>query len=434
MANTIQNHVVVSDYIQRTDLKDFQGKLKKDNPAEIAHLVERIRTKGFSAPIFVWHGHEFILDGHQRIKALELLAKQGETLEDDKIPVVYIKADSEKEAKEKVAEYNSKFSTIDQEVAELWWWDSDLQNLIFNDYEIPEAKTLDDKEAIEDVVPETPEEARYVREGDIFKLGNHTLMCWDSMKEEDVKKLIEWAEGKIHCISDPPYGIAYNPDRHGMIKNDDKILDYTQLAKKYTTGYFCMWTGYQVVDSWMWLIRKTFDAINNVIIWHKGGGWTGDCARTLLQDYEILLVTNRGNEIQGYRGNATWYWNLEEKEAFLQKASKETMKDILTRLGKGEVIWKVGKDDRAEYLHPTQKPVEINQRVLENFTAENENVLDLFGGSGSNLIACEKMNRKCYMMELDPKYVEVIIQRYQEYSGKKVQCLNRKIEELWDTL
>jgi len=104
------------------------------------------------------------------------------------------------------------------------------------------------------------------------------------------------------------------------------------------------------------------------------------------------------------------------------------MKDILTRLGKGEVIWKVGKDGVSEYLHPTQKPVEINQRVLENFTAENENVLDLFGGSGSNLIACEKMNRKCYMMELDPKYIEVIIQRYQEYTGKPVQCLNRKIE------
>jgi len=57
-----------------------------------------------------------------------------------------------------------------------------------------------------------------------------------------------------------------------MIKNDDKILDYTQLAKKYTNGYFCMWTGYQVVDTWMQLIRKTFEAINNVIIWHKGGG------------------------------------------------------------------------------------------------------------------------------------------------------------------
>ena len=67
----------------------------------------------------------------------------------------------------------------------------------------------------------------------------------------------------------------------------------------------------------------------------------GDCARTLAQDYEIRLVTNRGNEIQGYRGNATWYWNIEEKEAYLNKASKEAMKDILTRLGKGEVIWKV---------------------------------------------------------------------------------------------
>lgn len=114
------------------------------------------------------------------------------------------------------------------------------------------------------------------------------------MSEECIKTLLKGRNGnKTHCISDPPYGIAYNPDRHGMIKNDDVILDYTELGKKYSNGFFCMWTGYQVVDKWMTILRKTFENINNVIIWHKGGGGMGDCARTLAQDYEILLVVNR---------------------------------------------------------------------------------------------------------------------------------------------
>ena len=82
------------------------------------------------------------------------------------------------------------------------------------------------------------------------------------------------------------------------------------------------------------------------------------------------------------------------------------------------------------YLHPTQKPVEINQRVLENFTAQGEQVLDLFGGSGSNLIACEKTMRKCFMMELDPKYVQLIIKRYAEYTEMEntIYCTNRDID------
>ena len=93
------------------------------------------------------------------------------------------------------------------------------------------------------------------------------------MNGDDIKTLLDGKNDAItHCISDPPYGIAYNPDRHGMIKNDDKILDYTALGKKYSNGFFCMWTGYQVVDQWMQLIKGTFKDINNVIIWHKGGG------------------------------------------------------------------------------------------------------------------------------------------------------------------
>lgn len=309
----------------------------------------------------------------------------------------------------------------DQPLGE-WWLKADIPMI-----------TEEEKEQIEDNVPEEPK-AVYVQEGDIFQLGNHTLMCWDSMKESDIQSLLKNApKKKTHCISDPPYGIAYDNSKggwHGMIKNDDVILDYTALGKKYSDGFFCMWTGYQVLDDWMQLVRSTFDKITNLIIWHKGGGGMGDCARTLAQDYEILIVTNRGNEIQGYRGWAVWMWNQEEKEEFMKRASKEMLVQVLTKLSEWNAIWKVWKDDASSYMHPTQKPVEINQRVLENFTAQWDNVLDLFGWSGSNLIACEKTNRRCFMMELDPKYAQVIIKRFYDYTEgmEIVQCLNRELD------
>ena len=93
-------------------------------------------------------------------------------------------------------------------------------------------------------------------------------------------------------------------------------------------------------------------------------------------------------------------------------------------------IWKVKKDNTVWYLHPTQKPVAINERVLENFTWVWENILDLFWWSWSNLIACEKLGRICYMMELDPKYVQVIIKKYNDVtkSKKEIKCINRSLD------
>jgi len=306
-----------------------------------------------------------------------------------------------------------------QDELSVWWLD------------VPEWYTTPDeeKELIEDDVPEIEEEI-IVKEWDLFQLGKHTLMCGDSMNEDNIKTLLWDSEGKIHCISDPPYWIAYNPDKHGMIKNDDIILDYTALAKKYSNWFFCMWTGYQVLEIWMQLVKTTFEKVTNLIIWHKWGGWMWDCARTLAQDYEILIVNNRQNEIQGGRWNATWYWNREEKQEYLKKASKEAMKEILQNQIDWQAIWKVKKDDTQSYMHPTQKPVEINQRVIENFTERWDTILDLFGGSGSNLIACEKTWRACRMMELDTKYAQTIIKRYIQYTWNTngVKCINRSFD------
>ena len=127
-----------------------------------------------------------------------------------------------------------------------------------------------------------------------------------------------------------------------------------------------------------------------MIIWSKGGGGMGDLKKTFLSDYEIALVYNRDNEITG------------------------------KRLGS---VWEIGKDSNSSYKHPTQKPVELSETAIKNTSIKNNIVLDLFLGSGSTLIACEKTNRTCYGMELDTKYCDVIIERWEQFTGQKATKL-----------
>lgn len=267
--------------ITREDMQKLKASIKKFGVLEARPLILSNRT-----------GELVIIGGNMRYEAcMELGIEEA--------PTHLIEGLSEEDEREIIIRDNVANGEWDMEALANEWSSDPLA-----EWGVPitiPTSEEEEKEAKEDNVPKEPK-AIYVQHGDIFQLGNHTLMCGDSMKEADIKTLLkDKPEGKTHCISDPPYGISYTPDKHGMIKNDDVILDYTALGKKYTDGFFCMWTGYQVVDDWMKLIRTTFDKITNVIIWHKGGGGMGDCARTLAQDYEILLVSNRGNEIQGYR-------------------------------------------------------------------------------------------------------------------------------------
>jgi DNA modification methylase len=124
----------------------------------------------------------------------------------------------------------------------------------------------------------------------------------------------------------------------------------------------------------------------NIVVWHKPGGGIGDLKRTFSSDYEIALVWHRGAELCG------------------------------KRIGS---VWTVNKDGASTYVHPTQKPVALAVEALDKTTRASASVLDLFGGSGSTLIACEKTARDCRIMELDPKYCDVIIKRWQDFTGQQ---------------
>ena len=149
---TIKNNVVWSTYLFRTELKEFQWDLKLKNDKEIVKLAERMKRKWFDDPIKIWYDNDnYILDWHQRLKALNLLQTKWYMFADDKVPVVFIKADTLEEAKEKVFEYNAKYSAIDSEFAKMWWDWLDLWDL-----EIPWMKSFDD--LVEDLEPDNKDE------------------------------------------------------------------------------------------------------------------------------------------------------------------------------------------------------------------------------------------------------------------------------------
>jgi len=406
-------------------LINYEFNNKIHNNKQIDLLSNSIKEYWFNNPIIV-DKNNIIIAWHWRFEAAKKLWLK-------EVPIIRKENLTEKQIK--------KYRLLDNKIAELATDNienirlelEELQDIELNELYDLDITTLkeENKEKIEDDVPEIQENI-IVEKWDVFQLWEHRLMCWDSMDKTYIEKLLEWRNENItHCISDPPYWIAYTSDRFEMIKNDNTILDYTLLAEKYTNWYFCMWTWYQVVEDWIQLVKRTFNKLTNMIIWHKGGWWMWDCARNLAQDFEILLVSNRNNKLAtNYRWSTTWYWNQEEKAEYLKKAKKEDIKKLLENIITWQSIWKVWKDNWVYYLHPTQKPVEINQRVLENFSHEWENILDLFWWSWSNLIACEKINRKCYMMELDEKYIQVIIKRYHTYTNwqKTIKCLNRNLD------
>lgn len=244
-----------------------------------------------------------------------------------------------------------------------------------------------DIEVEEDEAPEANEnEPAKSKLGEVYHLGNHRLMCGDSTDAGSVAILMDGQ--KAHMVfTDPPYGYEYQSnmrtktERFEVLKNDDKILDFFPLLKDFNNGFVFVCSTWKTLDKWLPLFKGYYD-LTNMIIWDKGGGGIGDLKHTFSTDYEIILCSNNNCEITG------------------------------KRIGS---VWTIHKDNPNDYTHATQKPVQVSSNAIANTTKQNDLVLDLFGGSGSTLIACEQLGRKCYMMELDPKYCDVIRKRYWKF-------------------
>ena len=274
---------------------------------------------------------------------------------------------------------------------------SELDKLLFE-----EKKGLTDDDAIPDNV-ETK-----VKLGDIWHLGNHKLLCGDSLKQENLDKLLNNSKADM-VFTDPPYNADYKSRgkdellRQG-IKNDNMSDDEFQkfaeqiffIIKSNIYNGSSLYVCCNWKDSYprfYFIAQKNNLNVSNCIVWNKenaGMGWND-----YRYQFEFIIYGFEKNKKHNFYGDR-----------------------------KNTDLWSLKRDAKQSYSHPTQKPVELIEKAIQNSSLQEHKILDIFLGSGSTLIACEKTNRKCFGMELDPKYCDVIIQRWEDYTGKKAEKIN----------
>jgi len=303
------------------------------------------------------------------------------------------------------------FALADNRSAELAQWDEqvmasqllELQQVGFDieaiGFELTEPPV--DPESIEE--DEIPEDApNRTSLGDIWQLGRHRLMCGSTTNLDDMDLLMQKQKADI-VFTDPPYGVAYTggiqfkngqvqKNNREMIQNDDADIygAVMQTLGAYANGPCYIWFAGTKAASFYAAAEK-YGEIHALIIWVKNGGY-GALNANYKQKHEPCL-----------------YWKPKGKSLNYIGTTTET------------TVWQIDKDGRNT-LHPTQKPVALAAKAISNHSGDL--VFDGFGGSGATLIASEQVGKTCYMMELDPKYCDVIMQRWENLTGEKAELVN----------
>lgn len=286
------------------------------------------------------------------------------------------------------------------EIAGLRALDFDLKPLGFD---TPELRALEAKEPGKDAeaTPEPPKNP-VTRPGDLWELGDHYLLCGDSTKADDVKELLDGATPNL-MVTDPPYGVNYDPEWRnradrangkpygaravGVVTNDDRA-DWREAYALFPGDVAYVWhpPGATAIIFGESLLASDFD-IRMVIIWAK-------------QQFPI----GRG------------HYHVKHEPCYY--AVRKGGKSHWAGDRKQTTLWEIDKPQKSETGHSTQKPIECMKRPIENNSAPGDAVYDPFLGSGTTLIAAEMTGRRCYGMEISPAYCDVIVRRWQEFTGK----------------
>jgi DNA modification methylase len=367
-----------------------------------------------------------ILGGNMRFKALNALGYKD-------VPDTWVKQATgltEDEKRRFIIEDNVGFGEWDWDMLANEW---DAESLEAWGLDLP-FSAEEEQEIKEDVAP-TLTENPLSKLGEVYMLGEHRVMCGDSTNPGDVQTLMDGAEADM-VFTDPPYGVSYTgvagSDKWEMINNDDLrgdgLLNFLVAAfrnindvTKPDTGLYCWFSSKNHVQFENALTEAGWD-VKEELIWNKGMSLSG-------ADYQyahepVLYCQKHGMKAKWFGGRDK-KTILRERRTDLTKLSKATLLNMVANMAKEGTVWEVDRDSVTTYQHPTQKPAKLAARAIYNSSEEKDIVLDLFMGSGSTLSACEQTYRKCYGMELDPKYVDVIRRRYWK-------LINEDIEDGWE--
>jgi len=374
---------------------------RKISDKDFKQLKKSLETFQCVEPIVVnqFEGREnVIVGGHQRLKAmLELGWDEVPTIE------VYLELEEEKELNVRL---NKNTGEFDFELLTDLFDTDKLEEIGFDLDELPEiTEDLTEPLTDPDEAPEPPKEPK-TKLGDIYELGNHRLMCGDSTSIDAVEKLMDGEKADL-LHTDPPYNVDYDNSKRpkagkdlGKIKNDKMTSDefYSFLYDFYLSSFTVMKDG---SSAYIWHAdRETINFKQSAL----DSGFV--FAQTIIWKKPMLLSRTR------------YQW-AHEPCLFLTKGSPYFTDDRTKT-----TVWDFGGYDKSKNVHPTQKPTFIPKEAILNSSKQGSNVLDLFGGSGSTLIACEETGRKARLMELDPKYCDVIVERWENFTGKKAKLIS----------
>lgn len=407
--------------IDIADLKPLQGNLKTLSETNYNKLKGEILKLGFSEPISVWIKGKtnFILNGHQRLLTLQRM--RGDGYEIPSIPVSIIDAKDDNEAKRKILALTSQYGEMTNDgLSEfLDGTDIDFEEVDLS-FRFPELDMDEFKKSLEPEVEsseqddEVPDEAPAVcKLGDIWKLGDHRLMCGDSTSEANINKLMDGENADITFTS-PPYNMGSSAKLRGtngtgddsLYKSggDDKnVNEYLSFINKFTNLSISV-SNTAFVNIQMLSGNKTafIDYLNefknelkDILIWNKEFGAPVMSNNTYNSAFEFIIVISRDNN---------------SKRMPVANDFKGVHQNIFTLDN-----WR--KKEDCQSGHGAVFPVSLPEKFI-NIHAK-KTVYEPFCGTGTTLIACEKTKRKCYGMELDPHYCDIIIKRWEDFTGKK---------------
>ena len=432
-----------SDTIQLHELTEFQGELKERSAGDVEKIIKSIKKHGFSFPFFVWKndGKNNVLDGHGRLLALKQMAAAGEEI--PALPCVYISAKDEAEAKEKLLKLNSQYGhmTADSVAAFLGDIKIDFDELALPDGVLDLGKLEPEETKDDDEAPALkPDEVADSERGQLYRLGRHYLFCGDSTNADDMRALMGDVKADL-IVTDPPYNVDYENKAELLNKyrdcsrvqkatntkidndnmNDAEFKEFlknaftTMLDQLKRGGAFYIWHADLKGTIFREALKEAGGQSRQCLIWVKNVMTLGR------QDWQ----SRHEPCLYGWKNGANHYWDgrrdlttvYDEKPNY-KKMSKEELLQEITKLRGDNLPNTIIYEDKParNEEHPTMKPVKLFQRLIKNSSKEDDAILDPFGGSGTSIIACEKLNRTAYVMELDPHYCDVIRKRWTKWA------------------
>lgn len=392
------------EYVSKDKLKPYAKNAKLHTDDQVEQIKRSIEEFGFNDPIAVWHEDE-IIEGHGRLLAVM------EMPEIETVPIIRLDDLTDEQRRAYMLVHNKLTMNTDFDFELL---DSELDNIIDIDmaefgFDIEIEDDDEPEEIIDDEVPEEVETR--CKLGDIWQCGNHRLICADSTSIEQIDRLMN-GEYADMVFTDPPWNVNYGAQQNHPSWKPRQIMNDSMTT-----------------DEFKEFMYNAFKAMNNA---SKAGCMTYVVMSA--QEWGNMMLTLAEND---YHWSSTIIWNKDQ--LVLSRKDYHTKYEPIWygwKAGEARLcpledrkqcdVWDFERPKRSDE-HPTMKPVPLVARAITNSSKKGNNVLDLFGGSGTTLIACEQTGRKCFMSELDPKYCDVIIQRWENLTGKKAELISENL-------